>query len=592
MNITTLLTAIIGLSALLSLPALWPRFQVERPGPVTMIMDGERLEDEARIKGLTTLELLHQYRKQGIEGIALYEETVASLVEQGRFVFQGGSTLSLLNPSAGFKQGWFYLGATPEQGVERLANLWTIPTQTLQFGGRTWLGSPINFSSLPAGYDTALVGQLKAQNYYLAYRPYNHPQRKLEGQLVPPEADSVIFIGSEVLGWKNRTEQALTVLGGKPMGMVEGPQPKGFIAFSKKLPIVRVFSLKPEWQDKLRPQEVADKFVLAARERGHQLLYLRPFEDDQDTTALLSRIRSGMESAGVPFGNAAPKTFSSSPLRLVALVGIMAGLGLLALGLPSPWGIPLTTLLFLFALGYARSDAGPLLAAMVFPALGFLQRRQGMNLWLAAVLYALAGAVFLAALGSRPATVLGLEPFKGVSLTLLVPPLLVALSFIPQKIRPWVAHLWAHPIKLGEAALVGLGLGLLVVVVLRRGNDAPAVPEWELKLRSVLQDLMVRPRFKEIFAHALAPIALLFPWPLWIKNAMLVMVAVGIGSILNTFSHYHTPLSISTFRVLNGIVAGLILGFVGLWVLRRLQRWWSGDSESQAQPKLRDAKDF
>jgi hypothetical protein len=262
------------------------------------------------------------------------------------------------------------------------------------------------------------------------------------------------------------------------------------------------------------------------------------------------------------------------------------------LGLPSPWGTPLTILIFLFALGYARSDAGPLLAAMVFPALGFLERRQGMKLWVAAVLYALAGAVLLAALGSRPQTVLGLEPFKGVSLTLLVPPLLVALSYIPQRIKPFIEHLWSHPIKLGEAALVGLGFVLLALAVLRRGNDAPVVPEWEIKLRSVLQDLMVRPRFKEIFAHALAPIALLLPWPGWIKNSMLVMVAVGIGSILNTFSHYHTPLSISSFRVLNGIVAGLILGFVGLWLLRRLYAWWTGRSITQFNPQPHGAKDF
>lgn len=87
---------------------------------------------------------------------------------------------------------------------------------------------------------------------------------------------------------------------------------------------------------------------------------------------------------------------------------------------------------------------------------------------------------------------------------------------------------------------------------------------------------MVRPRFKEIFAHALAPVALLIPWPTWIKNGMLMLIAVGIASILNTFSHYHTPLAISLFRVLNGILVGLILGGLGLIVVRRLRKWWLG----------------
>jgi len=127
-------------------------------------------------------------------------------------------------------------------------------------------------------------------------------------------------------------------------------------------------------------------------------------------------------------------------------------------------------------------------------------------------------------------------------------------------------------------SLVLFGLALIALAVLRRGNDAAGaiVPEWELQLRAWLQDAMVRPRFKEIFAHALAPVALLIPWPTWIKNGMLMLIAVGIASILNTFSHYHTPLAISLFRVLNGILVGLILGGLGLIVVRRLRKWWLG----------------
>jgi NhaP-type Na+/H+ or K+/H+ antiporter len=55
---------------------------------------------------------------------------------------------------------------------------------------------------------------------------------------------------------------------------------------------------------------------------------------------------------------------------------------------------------------------------------------------------------------------------------------------------------------------------------------------------------------------------------------LLVMVALGMGSILNTFAHYHTPLSISFFRVLNGIWIGVALGLLGAWFLGRLRQWW------------------
>ena len=160
----------------------------------------------------------------------------------------------------------------------------------------------------------------------------------------------------------------------------------------------------------------------------------------------------------------------------------------------------------------------------------------------------------------------------------MVPPLLVALSFIPRDFKQAINNLWLYPLKLGEVAVALLGLAIVALAVLRRGNDAAPsiVPDWELQLRTLLQDGMVRPRFKEIFAHALAPVALLLPWPIWLKNALILLVSVGIASILNTFSHYHTPLSISFFRVLNGMVIGLIVGLIAVWGIRRLRKWWLG----------------
>jgi hypothetical protein len=170
----------------------------------------------------------------------------------------------------------------------------------------------------------------------------------------------------------------------------------------------------------------------------------------------------------------------------------------------------------------------------------------------------------------------GLTPFKGVSLTLLVPPLLVAYSFLEKDFKRALTQLFQHPLRLGEVALAGLALFLLALALLRRGNDAPLVPDLELKLRSLLQDIMVRPRFKEVFGHALFPLALLLPWPRFVQNGLLFLAALGVASILNTFSHFHTPLTISFFRVVNGAILGLLLGLVGVILVRRLRAWWLG----------------
>ncbi|GEM84478.1 DUF5693 family protein [Meiothermus hypogaeus] len=576
MNLRSLLRLAVLLSVVLSLPALLPRMQAERPGPVVLIMDGEEVADQARFTGKTFLQVIREYQALGVQGVALYEQSVRNWVSRGLLTYHPSNTLQLLYPNAQIKPGWFYLTG-PVSLLEAMVARWNIPTERVLIGTQTWLATPVNVDFFPAGYDLALARELKAQGFYLVARPFDHPYRKYDVELVPPEADAVVFAGLDVLGYKDNLEVVAAGLQGKPMAWIEGTPQRGFAQLSQTLPVKRLFSIRPEWQDKLTPAETADKFVLAARERGHQLLYLRPYKQPSDTEAFLTILRRDLERSSIPIGTPTARDFSPSPLRFVALVGILAGLALLAVGLPQPWGIPVAVLLTLFALGVARGDAGPLLAAMVFPALGFLERHlPGLRLWLAAVLYSLAGVVFLAALGSTPQSVLGLEPFRGVSLTLVVPPLLVALSFLPAAYKPALNALYNHPLKLGEVAVALLGLAVVGLAVLRRGNDAAPsiVPEWELQLRAFLQDVMVRPRFKEIFAHALAPVALLLPWPTWLKNVLLVLVAVGMGSILNTFSHYHTPLSISFFRVLNGLLIGLAVGLVGVWVIRRVREWW------------------
>lgn len=575
-NLRSLLRITVLLATVLSLPALFPRMQAERPGPVVLIMDGEEVADQARFTGKTFMQLMQEYRALGVEGVALYEQSVRNWVARGLLTYHPANILQLVYPNAQIRPGWFYLTG-PQALLDAMLARWNIPTEKVLIGTQTWLAAPVNLDFFPAGYDLALARELKAQGFYIAARPFDHPYRKYDVELIPPETDVVVFAGLDVLGYKENLEAVLAGLQGKPIAWIEGTPQRGFAQLAQNLPVKRLFSIRPEWQDKLTPAETADKFVLAARERGHQLLYLRPYRQPGDTRQFLTILKRDLERSGIPLGEPTARDFNPSPLRHAALLGIAAGLALLAMGLPSPFGIPVVLLLMLLALGVAREEAGPLLAAMVFPALGFFERQlPGLRLWLAAALYSLAGAVFLAALGSTPQSVLGLDPFRGVSLTLVVPPLLVALSFLPAAYKPALNLLYNHPFKLGEVAIALFGLAVVGLAVLRRGNDAAPsiVPEWELQLRAFLQDVMVRPRFKEVFAHALAPIALLLPWPTWLKNVLLVLVAVGMGSILNTFSHYHTPLSISFFRVLNGILIGLVAGLLGAWALRRLREWW------------------
>lgn len=561
------LQGLLFLAALLSLPALGPRLKADRPGPVALLMDGKALEDEARARGEDLLTALRRYRALGVEGVAFPERFLKDWVDAGALLYRTGAELKEMGLPA--RPGWYYL-----QGegwlLDLLERAYELPKERVG----PWLGFPLDVLAFPAFYDLKAIRQAKAEGFYVAVRPINHRFRRLDPALpiVPQEADAVIFAGLEALGHPYRLEEAQALVGA-PVALIEGTPQPGLAAFREK-GILRLFSLRYEWQLTLSPEEAAAKYVLAARERGHKLLYLRPYPYPQDTERLLKELLQGLKASGIPLGRPEPPPFTPSPFRLAAWVGVLAGLGLLALGLPH--GPLVAGLLFLFALGYAGGQGGALLAALVFPVLGFLGPRNGLWLWLRALGHALLGALFLSVLGSRPESLLGLTPFKGVSLTLLVPPLLVAYSFLEKDLKAMVLRLWNHPVRLGEAFLVAVGLGLLALALLRRGNEAPIVPEWELGLRSLLQEAMVRPRFKEVFGHALFPLALLLPWPRWVQNALLFLAALGVASILNTFSHFHAPFLISLFRTLNGALLGLALGLLGVTLVRRLWRWWWG----------------
>jgi len=111
------------------------------------------------------------------------------------------------------------------------------------------------------------------------------------------------------------------------------------------------------------------------------------------------------------------------------------------------------------------------------------------------------------------------------------------------------------------------GLGLYLA---RSGNFVLTVPVFEVYFRNFLEALFfIRPRTKEFIIGYpflyLAAVALLRGRPgwLWILAALGVIAPV---SILNTFSHIHTPLVISMVRTVNGLVLGVAIGLVLVFI--------------------------
>jgi hypothetical protein len=120
---------------------------------------------------------------------------------------------------------------------------------------------------------------------------------------------------------------------------------------------------------------------------------------------------------------------------------------------------------------------------------------------------------------------------------------------------------------------VVLGLvfvGLIGYFLIRTGNAGAAWKVgWEQGLRDRMEDLfMARPRFKE-FAIGYPLLILGFHSQKERFRRLLVGLGmIGPISMVNTFCHLHSPLSLSFIRTFNGVLLGAVVG-LGLLALKK-----------------------
>jgi hypothetical protein len=235
--------------------------------------------------------------------------------------------------------------------------------------------------------------------------------------------------------------------------------------------------------------------------------------------------------------------------------------------------------------------AAALAGALIFPVLGFplflaptMQEeeeepglgvvRKALFILLFVTATTTAGAVIVSGLLADTPHTLQLSSFRGVKLALAFPPALTAVYYslfvlLPgeQSLIERFQKLLFTRINVLAVFIAGLAAVLLGVVLLRSGNF-PVIPvaEIEVMLRRGLEELLgVRPRSKELLighpALVLAA-ALMVCGHTRFASLFAVVAALGQSSVLNTFTHLHTPLSINLVRTAQGLWLGGLIGLV------------------------------
>lgn len=438
-----------------------------------------------------------------------------------------------------------------------------------------------------------------------------------------PKVSTVIFFGlrNQVLGYPDHIEDLAAIFKehafnfGSIETYDESQIQKGNDALAKLIPgrTVRVQAIARTELDKIKLDQVVARYALGVRERNVRVVYLRPWEHqdgdlsiEKTNVEMVAQLAAQLKSFGFRLGRATPIPLYHGNNALLVGVAALAVPSMFVLllgffGWYRPWlsaaAYALTVLLYAAGVVlhhdmFARSVIA-LCGALLFAVAAFVvlmpafvevpAERTGTQLlrcigWtLVATGVALLGALVVVGIMSSPLAMEEIERFRGVKLVLALPPLLALCTYIFDRRfgsgveRPrdvFLSPVLAYQLLAG-IAIVAAG----ALLVARSGNDSDVSPSHlELTLRHVLTSVLsVRPRFKEFLVGVpcmMLVSALVLAHRRAVGWLLALGIGVGLGDVIDTFSHLHTPLAISLLRIVNGLLIGMLIGALLVWIYR------------------------
>ena len=627
--LTIILCLAIGLGGFLA----YQKHQAETSSSrVELTMDFRDLQMLSALSKVPLDKLLDEVRSRGIVSIGLLEETLPDAQALGEVMYAGGTgvmRLKGLNPllddlikQKKIKPQATYilsLNASALKRIKQQLNFILIKDDLKSLADKVLEvnESEIRLREVGLGLSENITVYLKKKGFRIIPRLGNDTRYDVRSKIGALRGyDTVIFDGDEIMGYPekiNLLSQALKKTGIK-YGWIEIIKQDGDLKLRglMKQDIVRVHSVPKDELLKISKDEALARFTKAVRERGIRLIYIRPFLPPQITEdpikynlAYLAEIKDSLSKAGYDFGRASTPgqlTPSGWQILLLGMGVLIVTILLVDLFFHVPWyliWLALVAGLFgmlyvgAFSRNYPLEKGLALLAAIVFPAYAVISTysrpRTVGRVWLNS-LYLVVNTVMEAAIGvfliigllSNTDFLIGSQTFAGVKIALILPVFIVALYFF---LKPNNEPITIKGIKEKTLLFIGsrvpvlsillgaLVLGGLFVLVARSGNFSLPVPGFEKQARELMEVWFgVRPRTKEFLIGY--PFLAIAGWCLLKNKTQFLWVLLAIGvigpiSLINTFTHVHTPVVISITRSVSGLVLGLIIGGIITFLLDR-----------------------
>ena len=620
-----------------------------RANRVEIVMDDPDFQSLSRSYGYDQRAFLIALRRAGLTSLAVQEELGGQVSSSPNAVLYSGSALLDQAKLTGFRDPVFReLAARGIRGDEVYLIAYDRATADRYARALALKFSPGAVRVLRRG--TPAVFAIRTQSDYFASVGLGLPQdrvalaRDLALKLVPrlqnderfkePQIDAliadavrrhdahtVVFFGlrNQVLGYPDNIDATARAMRAAKLdfGTIETYDVKqnqaGSESLAKDLPdrTVRLQAISKLELDKLRPEEIVQRYDLGLRERNVRVVYLRPYAHQWNgmsiqatNVAIVAQIADGVRAAGLRVGTASPFDRFQTRWWEIALASLAVPAVVLLLlaefgigGLRWLIAFVLVDVLLVIAGFASHHDMAArkllaLIGAIAFPVAGFAAIASafraeratsaggaildGIRVLAIATIVTLGGALVVVGLLSTPLTMTEIDRFSGVKLVLAVPPLLCLLLYLFT--RRWGSRLTLRTLGERPVTVLPLVLGIVLIaagylVLVRSGNQSDIAPSsLELALRSHLTTLLqVRPRFKEFVVGF--PALMLIPALLPAHRAawgwlLALAIGVGLGDVVDTFSHLHTALVVSLLRLANGVVLGILIGAIAVAAYR------------------------
>lgn len=581
--------AVSALTAILSLYSIYKRHQVEAANhSVAIAVEMDNVQSLAASEGITVPSALSVLKRQGLRAVVLSEDSVATLISEGRVAEEKGK-LTILDPSIQPRvqrgEGIRLNGFDPSQApvwYDRSILIGLDPSEAKMVTdqGLTVIARCANVLGATDGYIKSTLG-------------WAH---ELGATVFLPEGDQVLGRRDDLNITVDTLKQLHMLYATAEFAKISGDDNVVQMAPES---VVRLHAAQNAELDKMSIDDVVERYSKAFRERNMRILLIRPMSlaggrPVDDFGQLIAAIRSKIEDEGGTMGR--PEPFSDAGMPrffpvLIALTVVPVAYWLGMVLLPVAWGGPvcggLMLLLALAGITKTGAQLGALAASMAFPTAALISldmRRLGNVLadFLSTTAMSLVGGLAIAGMLNALPYYIRAEQFPGVKVSVFVPLLIVAIYYFLRLTQ--AKDEIKSPIT-WSAALLGLVvLGALAFMIARTGNDSPTgVSGTELQFRSILDQLLpVRPRTKEfLIGHPALFIGLgllayirgnqerILKLGSWTTLALMVG-AMGQTDIVNTMCHLHTPVYLSLLRIAEGVVLGSIIGFVLWMIVKRL----------------------